>query len=57
MLDKVRAVVEREFGASIIQKEDEVDEIERRLLAVRKALQIVRYGAVTKLYAASVIKV
>ena len=56
-MDKVRAVVEREFGASIIQKEDEVDEIERRLLAVRKALQIVRYGAVTQLYAASVIKV
>ena len=55
--EKVRTIAEREFAVSVASKEEEVSEIDRRLLQVRKALHLVRYGAVTNYYALTVDKV
>jgi hypothetical protein len=55
--DKVRSIVSRQFGVSIVEKESEVNEIDRRLIQVRKAMHLVRLGAVTNYYAATVEKV
>ena len=42
---------------SVTDKEKEIFEIDRRLLQLRKALHLVRYGAVTNYYALTVDKV
>ena len=55
--EKVTKVVEREFAVSIEDKEKEIFEIDRRLLQIKKALHLVRYGAVTNYYALTVDKV
>ena len=55
--DKVTKVVEREFAMSVEDKEKEIFEIDRRLLQIKKALHLVRYGAVTNYYALTVDKV
>ena len=57
MSDKVTKVVEREFAMSVEDKEKEIFEIDRRLLQIKKALHLVRYGAVTNYYALTVDKV
>lgn len=48
--DRVRQILQREFGRSLREKEEEAEEIERRLVQVRKALQMVRYGVVANYY-------
>ena len=48
---KVSRVLQREFGRSLRDKEDEVEEIDQRLDRVRKALQVVRYAVVADYYA------
>ena len=55
--EKVTKVVEREFAVSIEDKEKDIFEIDRRLLQIKKALHLVRYGAVTNYYALTVDKV
>ena len=55
--EKVTTIVEREFAVSVTDKEKEIFEIDRRLLQLRKALHLVRYGAVTNYYALTVDKV
>ena len=55
--EKVTTVVEREFAVSVTDKEKEIFEIDRRLLQLKKALHLVRYGAVTNYYALTVDKV
>lgn len=55
--EKVTTIVEREFSVSVTDKEKEIFEIDRRLLQLRKALHLVRYGAVTNYYALTVDKV
>ena len=57
MSEKVITIVEREFAVSVTDKEKEIFEIDRRLLQLRKALHLVRYGAVTNYYALTVDKV
>ncbi len=49
---RVREIVHREFGRELRAKEEEAEEIERRLVKVRKALHAVRYGAVARYYSA-----
>ncbi len=53
----MRQVVLREFGSSLRQKEEEEEEIDRRLLQIQKYLHLVRYAAVTNYYSGSLIKV
>ena len=49
--------MKREFGKTIDEKESELDRIDKNILKVQKALQLVRFGAVCDYYAHSVAKV
>lgn len=49
-LRKVREVIRREFGTELIVKEQEIDEIERRLADAKQLLAKVRYAVVSNYY-------
>lgn len=49
-LQKVRAIIQREFGTELTAKEHEIDEIERRLADAKQLLAKVRYAVVHNYY-------
>ena len=55
--EKVRRILREQFDLSLQEKDEEIDTIEERLVRVRKALHLVRYGTVCQYYAGTVIKV
>lgn len=49
-LRKVREIIQREFGIELMAKEQEIDEIERRLASAKQLLAKVRYAVVSSYY-------
>lgn len=55
--ERVCEIIEKEFSRTTHAKESEIETIEDRLLKIKKALHVVRYGAVVNYYAHTVAKV
>ena len=57
VVEKVTSIVHKEFDSVVSERMREVEDIDKRLMEVRKALHMVRYGAVMNYFAQTVTKV